>query len=87
MSKQLNLDDPKTQLEQVIAVASTDLLTLKEIQQRILERFNTYHQETSISARIRQANNEYGFQKKSVRFVNPKTKRAHYRYMLSGVAS
>ncbi|WP_392565828.1 hypothetical protein RHO15_09710 [Utexia brackfieldae] len=73
---------PNSQLYRVVSIASRGMYTLNEIQSFIHEEFNVHDQETSISARLRQAENEFGYEKSKTRFVNPKTGRVHFRYTL-----
>lgn len=70
-----------TQLERVI-YAATEPLTLSQIQQKIKREFGIYDQETSISARIREATT-CGYQKRRTPVKNNKTGRVHYLYQLS----
>lgn len=81
MQKNLLNGKPNTQLNRVILAESKEPLTLKQIQQNIKKEFGIYDQETSISARIREAS-ECGYEKTRIRVINSKTKRAHYLYQL-----
>lgn len=73
---------PITQLQRVICVATRGSFTLTEIQRQIRKEFGLHDQETSISARIREAT-QCGYRKTRQAFKNEKTGRVHYRYQLT----
>ncbi|GKX54075.1 hypothetical protein SOASR030_01870 [Leminorella grimontii] len=73
---------PVTQLQRVIDIATRGSFTLTEIQRQIRKEFGLHDQETSISARIREAT-QCGYRKTRQAFKNEKTGRVHYRYQLT----
>lgn len=84
----MQLDNPKSQQERVIAVCSDGKYrTLEDIQKEIKRRFNQFDTTPAISARLRENGRlfRFGYTKDKYHIVNQKTKKACYYYTLKRV--
>lgn len=84
----MQTNNPKSQLERVIAVCSDgEYRTLDRIRKEIWAKFNKFDTETAISARLRDKGSLFklGFAKQVARIVNPKTKKPCFYYTLKRV--
>ena len=81
----MQITNPKSQQERVIAVCSDgQYRTLEAIQQEIKRRFNHFDTTPAISARLRENGKlfKYGFVKDKYHKINEKTRKACYYYTL-----
>ena len=85
---QMQITNPKSQLERVIVVCSDgQYRTLDRIRREIRARFNKSDTETAISARLREKSKllKHGFVKQTRKIVNQKTKKPCFYYTLKRV--
>lgn len=84
----MQLLNPKSQQERVIAVCSDgQYRTLEAIQREIKRRFNQFDTTPAISARLRENVKlyKYGFVKDKHHKINEKTKKVCYYYTLKRI--